>query len=301
MPAKPLTPSQLADAERLRRLFAVWQDERRAHGRPASQEAAASELGFGQSAFSQYLRGKIPLNGAALVKFAHLIGCSAEDISPAIAAELRNLGAMATAEHRSAGEYSANTERNSGLLESGSPSSGSNLPEGKLAKKVLTDGRASVSARPIFAWDDPEELGEEYVLIPRLDVKFSAGNGRIVWHVDEKGQKQAFRRAWCQRLGINPDHAATIVNDGQSMEPRLIDGDSLVVDYKATHIIDGKVYAIAYQNELYVKRLFKQPDGGLLVRSDNPDKTRFPDMNLTPPQVQHVEVIARVMGVSGAV
>jgi phage repressor protein C with HTH and peptisase S24 domain len=165
----------------------------------------------------------------------------------------------------------------------------------------LTGGRHSVSARPIVAWDREEELGDEYVLIPRLDVKFSAGNGKIVWHVDEKGQKQAFRRSWCQRLGINPEHAATIVNEGQSMEPRLIDGDSLVVDYKATRIIDGKVYALAYRGELFIKRLFKMPSGGLRVQSDNPDKVRYPDMNLSSDDTEHVEIIARVMGVSGAV
>lgn len=299
MPAKPLTPSQLADAERLRKLFAIWQKANRGI-KPVSQEAVASELGFGQSALSQYLRGKIPLNGPVLMKFAELLDCELDEISPEVAAEVREFTALA-AEHTSSSSNSANTEQNIAEIKTERPGPQGNLQNGKLAKKGLTDGRASVSVRPILAWDDPEELGEEYVLIPRLDVKFSAGNGRIVWHVDEKGQKQAFRRAWCQRLGINPDHAATIVNEGQSMEPRLIDGDSLVVDYKATNIIDGKVYAIAYQNELYVKRLFKQPDGGLLVRSDNPDKTRYPDMNLTTAQVQHVEVIARVMGVSGAV
>jgi len=165
----------------------------------------------------------------------------------------------------------------------------------------LAGGRQSVSARPILAWEREEELGDEYVLIPRLDVKFSAGNGKIVWHVDEKGQKQAFRRAWCQRLGINPEHAATIVNEGQSMESRIQDGDSLVVDYKATRIIDGKVYALAYRSELYVKRLFKMPSGGLIVRSDNPDKARFPDINLTPEDMEFVEIVAQVKGVSGGV
>lgn len=191
----------------------------------------------------------------------------------------------------------------SGQIVKSLPSSELNIFTGPTASQgsKITGGRASVSARPIVAWDREEELGDEYVLIPRLDVKFSAGNGKIVWHVDEKGQKQAFRRAWCQRLGINPEHAATIVNEGQSMEPRLIDGDSLVVDYKATNIIDGKVYALAYRGELFVKRLFKMPSGGLRVQSDNPDKTRFPDMNLTAEDVEHVEIIARVMGVSGAV
>jgi phage repressor protein C with HTH and peptisase S24 domain len=165
---------------------------------------------------------------------------------------------------------------------------------------VLTDGRASVSARPILAWDDASELGEEYVLIPRLEVKASAGNGRIVWHVDEKGQRQAFRKAWCERLGIKPDQAATIVAEGSSMEPRVRDGDSLVVDYRATELISGKPYVLSFGGEVYVKRIFKMPAGGLSIRSDNPDKALYPDIDLTQHDIREVEIIALVVAVSGA-
>ena len=163
----------------------------------------------------------------------------------------------------------------------------------------LSDGRTTLSARPILAWDDASELGEEYVLIPRLEVKASAGNGRIVWHVDEKGQKQAFRKAWCARLGIKPEQAATIVAEGSSMEPRVRDGDSLVVDYRATELVSGKVYVLSFQNEVYVKRIFKQPSGGLIIRSDNPDKALYPDMEIAPEDVPKIQIIALAVAISG--
>lgn len=173
------------------------------------------------------------------------------------------------------------------------------LPQG--SGDHLTDGRESVSARPILVWDDASELSEEYVLIPRLEVKASAGNGKIVWHVDEKGQKQAFRKKWCERLGIRPEHAATIVAEGSSMEPRIRDGDSLVVDYKSIELISGKAYVISFGGEVYVKRLFKLPGSGLSIRSDNPDKALYPDMVLTRENAQDVEIIALVVAVSGAI
>lgn len=176
----------------------------------------------------------------------------------------------------------------------------STLSERDAQPGTLSDGRATMNIRPILAWEDESELGEEYVLIPRLDIKVSAGNGRIVWEVDEKGQKQAFRRSWCDRIGVRAGQAATVVAEGSSMEPRVIDGDSLVVDYKAKQLIDGKVYVLAYQNEVYVKRLFKKPGGGLTIRSDNPDKARYPDMDVPPSDMEHVEIIARVVAVSGA-
>lgn len=85
MPAKPLTPEQKADADRLKAAFRAWQEAQRDKGSPVSQIEAASRLGFGQSALSQYLNGAIPLNGPVLARFAELIGAKPEEISPAIA------------------------------------------------------------------------------------------------------------------------------------------------------------------------------------------------------------------------
>lgn len=87
MPAKPLSPEQKADAARLKEAFDAWRAARRDRGEPISQEAVASQLGFGQSALSQYLNGHIPLNAAVLVKFCDMLGVAPQDISPDIAGQ----------------------------------------------------------------------------------------------------------------------------------------------------------------------------------------------------------------------
>ncbi|HEF4770882.1 XRE family transcriptional regulator [Burkholderia multivorans] len=169
------------------------------------------------------------------------------------------------------------------------------------AQQQLTSKPPQVNVRPVLAWDSEDELSDEYALVPRLDIKASAGNGKILWHVDEKGQRQAFRRAWLQRLGIDPNHAATIVAEGMSMAPRIEDGDSLVVNYKEHHITSGKVYVLSFAHELFIKRLFRKPTGGVRIVSDNPDKTRYPDWDVEPDDIDNLVVIARVVGVSGAI
>lgn len=68
MPANPLTLSQLEDAARLKSLFDVWKKEQRSQGNRVSQESVSELLGFGQSALSQYLNGRIPLNLDAATK-----------------------------------------------------------------------------------------------------------------------------------------------------------------------------------------------------------------------------------------
>lgn len=82
MAAKPLNPAQRADAVRLKAAFKAWQANRKAKGEPHSQDEIAEPLlGFGQSALSQYLNGKIPLNGEVVQKFSHLLGIPPADIS----------------------------------------------------------------------------------------------------------------------------------------------------------------------------------------------------------------------------
>jgi transcriptional regulator with XRE-family HTH domain len=84
MPAKPLTDEQKADAARLMTHFTAWQRRMKDSKQPISQLEAAARMGFGQSALSQYLTGKIPLNYTVLAKICDLIGSTPELISPAL-------------------------------------------------------------------------------------------------------------------------------------------------------------------------------------------------------------------------
>ena len=159
-----------------------------------------------------------------------------------------------------------------------------------------------LSLRPIQVWEDESELpADEYIFLPRLDISVSCGTGSAVWHVDTKGQRQAFRSSWAERLNINPAQAATLVASGDSMAPRIQSGDSLVIDYADTTIHSGKVYVIAYDGEWFIKRLFKYPGGAVRVSSDNPDKTQYPDWTIQPDDVLSVDIIGRVVAVSGGV
>lgn len=80
MPAKPLTPEQAADAARLR---AAWSRVKAATGK--TQTDLAFDLGFAtQSAVSQYLQGRIPLNIEALKNFAAALDVPMRQISPSL-------------------------------------------------------------------------------------------------------------------------------------------------------------------------------------------------------------------------
>lgn len=95
MPAKPLTPEQKADAAELMKLFKEKAAEEKA-GR-LTQATLADDLGYTtQSAVSQYLNGKVPLNIDASIKFATRFGCRVSDFSPSIQQEIDRIAQFAT-------------------------------------------------------------------------------------------------------------------------------------------------------------------------------------------------------------
>lgn len=78
------------------------------------------------------------------------------------------------------------------------------------------------------------------------------------------------------------------------MAPTVQDGDVLLISSGHERIEDGRVYVIRWGDELRTKRLFKAAEAGrMAVRSDNPDKTRFPDETVST-ESDEFAVIARV-------
>jgi phage repressor protein C with HTH and peptisase S24 domain len=151
---------------------------------------------------------------------------------------------------------------------------------------------------PILAWEHPDDLPEgEFVMIPRLDVHLSAGNGHEQVEIDlVKDNPQAFRSEWIRLMRLKPAKLAAMRAAGDSMEPTIHDGDSLLVDTSQTNVVDGKVYALWYDGGERVKRLFRLPGGGLRIVSDN---ARFPTVEVASGYAEHVRVIGRVVHRSG--
>lgn len=85
---RPLTADELAAADRLR---LAYQQRKRETG--LTQERLAFDCGWKQqSAASQYITGKIPLNLDALLKLASALGVTPADIFPELAASLPSVG-----------------------------------------------------------------------------------------------------------------------------------------------------------------------------------------------------------------
>lgn len=143
-------------------------------------------------------------------------------------------------------------------------------------------------------------LPEDLVLVPEYNVSFSAGNGQIIYEVEE-GAPKVYAREWFIQEHIDPRRVKRFKVRGDSMEPVLYNGDSVLVNLAENipeQIIDGKIYAIRYANELRVKRLFRKLDGSLVLHSDN---AAYKEEAVSPMLVQeYITIIGRVRDKSGA-
>lgn len=155
-----------------------------------------------------------------------------------------------------------------------------------------------VSVRPIVTYESLEELPREStVLVTRIDVELSAGNGKESWHIEEK-EPLPFQADYIRRLDAKPRDLVAVKVDGDSMEPRLFDDDTVIVSKADTRVpANGGVFALVYAGDLLVKRLFRMPDGGLKIYSDNHE--RYEAVMVSPDQVEHVSIIGRVKYRSG--
>jgi phage repressor protein C with HTH and peptisase S24 domain len=85
-----------------------------------------------------------------------------------------------------------------------------------------------------------------------------------------------FHKTWYQSRRLEPKKLYAIKVSGSSMEPGMSDKDTVVVNTASTAPKDGTVFALNYEGELVVKRLFKLGNKWVAA-SDNPDKTRYRD------------------------
>ena len=107
-----------------------------------------------------------------------------------------------------------------------------------------------------------------YQIPIRDSVEASCGYGVTVY--DENATSfYNISKKFADDLGINPNSSEIIYARGDSMEPAIFGGDSLLVDLSKKEIYDGSIYCVRIDGQLYTKRLQKIPPSIVFVVSDN--------------------------------
>lgn len=115
-------------------------------------------------------------------------------------------------------------------------------------------------------------LSNNTVAIPLLDVKGSCGIGADIHDnmlslIRFVRVSYEFIHTYCASASARSLQLLTCVGD--SMEPTLSEGDSVLVDVSQKTPSSDGIYAVVMNNRVFIKRIQFIPDGFLLL-SDNP-------------------------------
>ena len=125
-------------------------------------------------------------------------------------------------------------------------------------------GERSSEERRIPSIDD----GCEIVAIPMVEARLSAGGGSL-----ETGSKAvgsfAFRQSFLSAHGCAKNMVLMQVS-GDSMEPELVNGDTVLIDQSKKQIYPNAMYAVRVGDAIYVKRIDTTLTGGFILKSSNP-------------------------------
>ena len=131
---------------------------------------------------------------------------------------------------------------------------------------------------------------EDYVDVPSYEIRAAAGAGAFA---DENLPVvyEKFRLGFLERLASGPlVNLSLITVSGDSMEDSLRPGDQILVDRSITRWAGDGIYILQFDGVLQCKRLQRDSDGSLMIRSDNP---RYE--TIRPKKGIPMEVIGRVV------
>lgn len=138
---------------------------------------------------------------------------------------------------------------------------------------------------------------KDEVAIPRFDIKASMGVGLPAPDMETITGAVTVNRDWIRnelRMITKTENLALITGYGDSMEGTFNDGAQLIVDRGVKDVKVDAVYVLALNDELYIKRLQRRPDGSILMISDN---RKYDPFLIVDTERSKFQVLGRVVGV----
>ena len=122
----------------------------------------------------------------------------------------------------------------------------------------------------------------------------AAGGGAADLGEEIKGYL-AFRRTWLEHHGLDAAQCSVIQVSGESMEPILPDGCSILVNLAEKRRRKGHIFVVRGKDGLIVKRAGRDKHGGWLLESDHPAWKSIP-WGVDSEVVGEVRWVARTLG-----
>lgn len=153
---------------------------------------------------------------------------------------------------------------------------GRNEPRFDFIKQVCSRFEINVEWLLFGTGDKQESMGHspaqsscdvDLIMIPMVEARLSAGQGSL--QTDGNSERSyAFRSDFLHKKG-NPDNMVLMRVSGDSMQPEILNNDVVLLDQSKTDILPGRIYAVGFEEAIYLKRVDMLP-GKVILKSANP-------------------------------
>lgn len=154
---------------------------------------------------------------------------------------------------------------------------------------VPEKSNADIAKMEVGIYQAGDPVPDGYVAIDYYDDVFvSAGNGYLNLE-KPSNNKMLFPVDLIKECNVQSSATKVIHVRGESMFPKLKDGQAISIDMSAKTIYDGEIYAFQVGDDTKIKYLFNWNDegkGGFKAVSANPDKNQFPDEYYSPSRIE---------------
>lgn len=128
-----------------------------------------------------------------------------------------------------------------------------------------------------------------FIEVPKVKARLCAGGGSFEVEANIEDY-YAFKRDWLLRKG-SAENMVLMDVFGNSMEPEIKEGDTVLVDQHQQAIIAGGIFAVGVEDTVMVKRIEKRPNA-LVLLSDNTD---YSPVVLQGDELETVRIIGKVV------
>ena len=236
------------------------------HRAELTQEQAAERSGLSRTSVARYETGTAPPSSVALYALASLYGVTTgwltgeEEMTPALSRYPDEDWTVQIAPEAP----------NSATRESDQQISGQDLEMRRFRQEIgaRMDSLETAIRTTAVRTTEPA-LGVRHVEIYEVDA--AAGAGMHIEDAPIRGTL-AFRREWLTSNAIDPNQCSVIGVTGESMEPTLADGCSILVDGSEfrRRRRAGRIFVIDTADGLIVKRAGRNDTGEWRIDSDHP-------------------------------
>lgn len=137
-------------------------------------------------------------------------------------------------------------------------------------------------------WNNPDP--DMYNYVPMAEATLNAGGGSFVLSENTTGRYYAFRKNFLAAIASSPKNLILMKVTGDSMEPKIEDGDTVMIDIGKRQLKNGSIYALGYDDIIVIKEIEKLPDGKALIISKN--RKTYPPYET---DIQNIRIIGQVI------